>query len=442
MSPSTDTAPRRLAGARLPRWALPADWPLDPRGRPQRADLALGTDGRVAALTPASGEVPDGAWALDGAPVLPGLVDAHTHLDKTFTLERIGPVQPGLLAAIDAMMGDRVGWTDDDVRERAGKALQWACEAGVVRLRTHCDWWEPDAVPRAWGVLRELAADWAGRVEVDRAALIPLHLYADAEQARALARTVAAGGPGARLGGFVHTSNWNPAALRHLLEAAQSQDLDVDLHIDEELDPRATGLAELARLLPALGFEGRVVCGHACALSAQDDATALATLDAVARAPITLVSLPVTNLLLQDAQAGRTPRRRGLTLLKEARARGIPLLIASDNVQDPFCAVGSYDPVEALAAGVLAGQLGPAFDDWSDTICRGDLLNRTPGTGPAGLLGGPADLLLFSRADAAGWPSRGQNRVVLRGGRVVAGSVPPTWTAAGGPNPNAGSGPA
>ena len=73
-----------------------------------------------------------------------------------------------------------------------------------------------------------------------------------------------------------------------------------------------------------------------------DETTALKTLDAAARAPITIVSLPITNLLLQDAVAGRTPRQRGITLVKEARARGIPLLLGSDNVQDPFCAVGTF----------------------------------------------------------------------------------------------------
>ena len=152
----------------------------------------------------------------------------------------------------------------------------------------------------------------------------------------------------------------------------------MDLHCDEELNPQAEGLATTAALLREIGFSGRVVCGHTCALAAQPEAQALATLDAVAAAPITMVSLPTTNLLLQDAQTGRTPRWRGLTLVKEARARGIPLLISTDNVQDAFCRAGSFDPVEALAVGALAAQFEHPFDEWSDTICRGDWLTRAP----------------------------------------------------------------
>lgn len=406
-----------LANARLPRWTLPAGWPNVATGA-ALADLLI-ERGRVARVSPAGlAPLPEaGVWNLDGAPVLPGLVDAHTHIDKTFTLPRMGEVQPGLLGAIDAMMVDRQAWTPADVRTRASQALDWAHAAGVVHLRTHCDWWEPHTEPVAWAVLRELAEEWTGRIAVERVGLIPLHSYTERDTAMALARRVSQSGAGARLGGFVHTTNWNPQALRHLFEAAQAFGLDVDLHCDEELNPAAQGLATTVALLKELNFAGRVVCGHVCALAAQPEGQALATLDAVANAPITLVSLPITNLLLQDAQTGRTPRLRGITLVKEARARGIPLLIASDNVQDPFCPVGSYDPVEALSAGVLAAQLGRPFDLWSESLCRADWLMSPPASAAPPLqVGSAADLVIFRTADPNGWPSRAQARTVLRNG--------------------------
>jgi cytosine deaminase len=426
---TSSTAPDHILAARLPRWLLPDQWPQH-ADAPALADLHL-EHGHVKSLVPhAGGHRPHGlTWDVAGAPVLPGLVDAHTHLDKAFTLCRMGSVKPGLLGAIEAMMVDRQGWTEADIHQRASRGLQWAHEAGVVHMRTHCDWWEPNAQPLAWNVLQALAQDWAGRVVLERVSLVPLHLYADRTQTMRLAATVAASGPGALLGGFVHSTNWNPQALRHLFEAAQQHGLNVDLHVDEELHPGAQGLATAARLLNELHFEGHVVCGHTCALAAQDEATALTTLDAVAQTAITLVTLPITNLLLQDATTGRTPRQRGITLVKEARARGIPVLVASDNVQDPFCPVGSFDPLEALATGVLAAQLDAPFDQWSESLCRADWLR----TGPAELPlqhGSVADLLIFTQADHWGFPSRTQGpqgRVVLRQGRVASGAVPPAW---------------
>jgi len=421
-------SPPRITAARLPRWCLPADWPMH-AAQPALADLRLTSQGLIASIMPSVAPPATGDWDLNGALVLPGLVEAHTHIDKAFTLPRLGVLKPGLLAAIETMNADRAGWTSADVRERASRCLQWAFDAGVVKLRTHCDWWEPQGTPLAWGVLCELAEDWADRLVVERVSLIALHLFADRDDARALARAVAAGGKGACLGAFVHSTNWSAASLRHLFEAAEEFGLDVDLHCDEELNPQAEGLATTAALLRELAFGGRVVCGHTCALAAQPDAQALATLDAVAKTPITLVALPTTNLLLQDAQTGRTPRQRGITLVKEARARDIPLLISTDNVQDAFCRAGSFDPVEALAVGALAAQLDQPFDLWSETVCRGDWLTRQPNTPPL-QSDAPADLVIFTAADAHGWPTHAHSRVVLRAGRVVAGSVPSHWQTA------------
>ena len=417
------TAPELLTQARLPRWSLPAAWPMQ-GAQPMLADLRL-RGGRIEAITPHAVTHDDG-WNLHGAPVLPGLVEAHTHIDKAFTLARLGALKPGLLAAIETMIADRETWTVADVHARASRCLQWAFEAGVVKLRTHCDWWEPQGAPLAWKVLRGLGEEWAGRIALERVSLIALQLFAERAGARALAKTVAASGAGACLGAFVHSSNWSELSLRHLFEAAEEFGLDVDLHCDEELNPQAAGVAITATLLGEIGFSGRVICGHNCALASQPEAQALATLDAVAAAPITLVSLPTTNLLLQDAQTGRTPRQRGISLIKEARARGIPLLISTDNVQDAFCRAGSFDPVEALAVGALAAQLEQPFDEWSEAICRGDWLTRSPSVPPlrAGAL---ADLVIFGAADAYGWPTRAQSRVVLRAGRVVTGIVPSSW---------------
>jgi cytosine deaminase len=364
-------------------------------------------------------------WDAAGTLALPGFVDAHTHLDKAFTLPRMKQVQPGLLGAIDAMLNDRVNWTPADVRERAARGLQWAWECGTTHLRTHVDWWEPDATPMAWPVMAELAQEWAGRVRLEQVSLIKLPLFEDAAQAMRVAKTVKATGPHAVLGGFVHSTNWSEAALRHLLLAAHAFDLDVDLHVDEELNAAAVGLSTTARLLREIGYQGRVVCGHVCALAAQPEAQALSTLDAVARAPITIVSLPATNLLLQDAVTGRTPRQRGITLVKEARERGIPVMFASDNVQDPFCRLGSFDPIEALGTAALVAQLDEPFDSWSEALCRSDWLSRTPATVRPTLIGAPADLVLFTDADRHGWPSRTAKRVVLRDGRVMQGDAAP-----------------
>ena len=405
--------PTCLRAARLPAWCRPAGHPL--------SDLWLAR-GLVDRVAPHDLAAPLGPHDrhLGGAPLLPGLIEPHAHLDKAYTVHRSPPQGPGLLAAIEASHADESNWTHADLRRRAERALHDSLAAGVRTLRTHVSWFAHDA-PRAWAVYRELRTEWAGRVDLECVNISPLQLFADAAAADRLARTVAAT-PGGVLGGWVHTTNFDPAALQHLLRAAATHGLRVDLHADEELDARACGVATTARLALEFGLHGRIACSHACALSVQDPATALGTLDAVAAAGISLISLPSTNLFLQDARTGRTPRLRGITLVHEALARGIPVAFGSDNVQDAFNPVGRHDPVAALELAVMAAHVRPAFDLGSALICDPGALSA--GTRLTTLVGSAADLVIFQGSDASAqaWPADVTGRVVLRAGRVVAGA--------------------
>ncbi|MNL68227.1 cytosine deaminase-like protein [compost metagenome] len=103
-------------------------------------------------------------------------------------------------------------------------------------------------------------------------------------------------------------------------------------------------------------------------------------------------------------------------------------------MQDPFCPVGSFDPLEALGTGVLAAQLEQPFDRWSEALCRADWLRRGARALPL-QPGSAADLVIFTQADAWGFPSRTQPRVVLRQGRVVSGQAPAAWSPSSTPTP-------
>ncbi len=431
---------QKVCNARLPLWTLPPSWPQE-EGRPALADLTF-EGACILSIEaselfeaapfahepkPSKAELSRGVSRHDepqvldvgGALVLPGLLDAHTHIDKTLTLGRIGEVQPGLLNAIQAMMVDKARWSVEDIRSRASKALQWAYASGVTHLRTHCDWWDPSVTPLAWDVIKELSTEWHSSIQISRSALIPLTLFKDLDTAWSLAQRVSKSNARehrACLGGFIHSSNWDPIALEHLIRAAQHFELDLDLHVDEELNPKAQGLERIAQLIMDHQFKGRVLCGHTCALAQKSDDEGQRILDLVAQSGLTLVTLPVTNLLLQDAVPQRTPRLRGMTLVKEAKARGIPLLIASDNVQDPFCAMGSYDPLEAMIIGAPMGQWGNAFDEWSEGICQTAwIASPSESAAPHALeRGARANLVIFDQANAIGFPSQTQPRRIVR----------------------------
>lgn len=402
-----------VSNARLPAWALPAGWPTQLNGTPLTADLTF-ADGKIVAIAPHN-QPNQALWDLGGSLTLPALIEPHAHLDKTYTIERSAPEEPGLLAAIRTMHEDRRHWTLADIQRRASTALARAAAHGVSHLRTHIDWFSTSA-PEAWYQIARL--DHPGII-VERVALVPLELFADPAAAQTIAQTVADSGENCLLGGFVHSSNWDPAAMENLLCSAARWRLDLDLHIDEELSDHARGLAWLADRLSRQAFPGHICCSHGCALASGSEAQATRILSQMAAQGVTLIALPMTNLLLQDAVTGRTPRQRGITLLQEAQAHGVATLLGCDNVQDAFCPAGSYDPLDTLACGLFSAQLSDLFDRQSRLICDRAALTGAPEDATPFAIGNAASLVIFPGSDRFTWPLNSAARLVVNHGRLI-----------------------
>jgi cytosine/creatinine deaminase len=200
--------------------------------------------------------------------------------------------------------------------------------------------------------------------------------------------------------------------------------VSVDFHVDETMDPTTNTLAEIARAVIETGFSAPVVVGHCCSVSAMDEAAANRTLDLVAKAGLHVVSLPMCNLYLQDRHANRTPRRRGITLVHEMRARGINVSFASDNTRDPFYAYGDLDMLEVLREATRIGHLDHSAPDWVQSV----LANPARACGmPAPSLapGAPADLVIFKARSWTELFARPQSdRIVLRKGVQIDRTLP------------------
>jgi cytosine/creatinine deaminase len=179
------------------------------------------------------------------------------------------------------------------------------------------------------------------------------------------------------------------------------------------------------------GYTGTVVAGHCCALAVQPDDFAKATIARVAEAGIAVVSLPMCNMYLQDRHNEhglRTPRWRGVTLLNELKAAGVPVAIASDNTRDPFYAYGDLDGFEVLREGARILHFDhPQADAFSWA--------RSVGADPAAIagfdhkatiaVGAPADLVTFGARSWTELMSRPQSdRTVLRKGAVIDTTLP------------------
>lgn len=334
--------------------------------------------------------------------VMPRLSEAHVHLDKCHSIERCTDVGGDLSVAIAAQRRDMALWTAEDLRRRAGRGLEELVRAGCGAVRSHVDWatglGHPD-MPLAWEVLGDLAEDAARRgVVLQRAALTGIDEMADAAVAGAVARMVAR--TGGALGSFVLHHDRRREGLHNLFALAERYGLPLDFHVDEGLDPRLDGLELIADVALDTRFEGPVLCGHACALASRDEDDIARIADKLATAGIAVAALPATNLYLQGRRDG-TPDRRGITRLHELPARGVPVVIGTDNVRDPFCPVGRHDPLHSLSLAVLAGHLDPPFGRHLPAVTTA--ARRAMGLSPNMIDGADAaDLLVFEVPSLSG----------------------------------------
>ena len=130
------------------------------------------------------------------------------------------------------------------------------------------------------------------------------------------------------------------------------------------------------------------------------------------------------NMFLQDRHAGRTPRWRGVTALRELKAAGVNVMIASDNTRDPFYAFGDLDMLEVWREGVRILHLDYPFADWASVVREAPA--RAMGLTVEGLRpGARADMILTAARDFTELFSRPQaDRVVVRGGVALSAGVP------------------
>jgi len=356
--------------------------------------------GLVAGIEPAPGSAP--RWLA-----LPGLVNLHAHADRSFA---VASFRPGSLAdALAAAAKASAAFTVEDVRARARRLFERSIGHGVTRIRTHTD---VDPVVELRSMQGVLAArdDVSDRLDVEVIAFsTSRNDLAEHDSVKRLERAIELKPD--LLGASLNSSADPARALAALLTLAERADLPIDLHLDEHLDGSRMLAPMVVEALIARGLQGRMTFSHLCALSTLEPAPAQALIEKMARAQITVIALPETNLLLQD-RGDATPRRRGVTLVRELISAGVKVRFGTDNVRDWFYPFGDGDMLETAVAGAIATHLDHPLE-LAAAICGG---RRTIAEGET------ADLVLIpaSSFDDA-LARRPAGRIVFKNGCQVAG---------------------
>ncbi|WP_342238778.1 cytosine deaminase [Inquilinus sp. OTU3971] len=397
--------------------------------QPDRDGLALADltidGGTLATIRPAGSPDPERlpALDLDRGMAWPAFIEAHTHLDKGHIWPRAPNPDGSFDGALTTVRADRAAhWSAADVRARMEFSLRCAFAHGTRLIRTHIDS-DPPQHRVSWPVFAELREEWAGRIELQGSALVGIDRVLEDAYFDDLSRTVRA--HGGILGAVTYPVPGLEAGIDRMVRHAIGHGLDLDFHADETGDPAVRSLALIAEAAIRHRFRGRVLVGHCCSLARQPEEVIDRTLDLVAEAGLAVVSLPMCNMYLQDRRAGATPRWRGVTLLHEMKARGIPVMVSSDNTRDPFYAYGDLDALEVYAQATRILHLDHPVGDWPRAVAAtpAEVLGR-PDLGRLAA-GGGADLVLLRARSWTELLSRPQaDRIVVRAGRAIDTTLP------------------
>lgn len=348
--------------------------------------------------------VEDGAGAL----LLPGLVEGHTHLDKT-TWDSpwyVNEVGPALTDRIENERAWRARTGHDAASHSRALALAFLRE-GTTRIRTHVDI-DTEAGLRHLEGVHATRQELAGRVEIQTVAFPQSGLLIRPGTAELLDQAL---GQGADVLGGLDSSaiDRDPArSLDVLFGIADKHGKPIDIHLHEPGELGAFTLDLILDRVQALGMQGKVVISHAFCLGGVD----AKRLDGLLRR---LAALEVA--LLTTA-----PPSRPVPAVRACREAGVTIFGGNDGIRDTWTPYGSPD---MLARAMLIGlrndlrrddEVEWAFDCVTDAAARAcGFLNYglTPGA--------RADLVLVDASCIAqAVAARAPRRLVVSGGVVVA----------------------
>lgn len=291
------------------------------------SDIAI-AGGLITAITPAGPPV-EGAVDGGGLLALPGLINTHAHVDKSWwglPWQSYGGAG-GIQGRIDHERSRRRELGFPSVETTAAVLREFA-RHGTTAVRTHVDI-DTDIGREGIDAVREAAAAYDGAIDVQIVAFPQdgvlrrpgvLDMLADAARA-----------------GADHVGGLDPASIDRdpvgqldaIFRLAAEHDVGIDIHLH---DPAELGAFQFDLIIDrtrALGREGRVNIAHGFALAQVDDLRRRDLLAAMGELDITLTTV--------------APLRLPQLPLHELDAAGVAFGFGTDGIRDLWSPYGTGD---------------------------------------------------------------------------------------------------
>jgi cytosine/adenosine deaminase-related metal-dependent hydrolase len=289
--------------------------------------------GRITAIEPCAATTA-GTTDLDGHSciALPGLIEAHTHLDKNLLgmAWYRNAVGPRLTDRIDNERAER-GRLPIDARRQSARQAALSAGHGTTHIRSHVDIDTEIGVAGIEGVMATRAA-LADHLGIDIVAfpqsglLIRPGTLALMEQALRL---------GAETVGGIDPCAIDRDPKGHLdavFGLAERFGRGVDIHLHEMGELGAFSMELIIERARALGMAGRVIVSHAFCLGAHDPGLVEPLIAGLARAGIAIMTTGTSS--------------RPVPPLKRLAEAGVTVCAGSDGMRDTWGPYGNGDMLE------------------------------------------------------------------------------------------------
>ncbi|MCR4268788.1 amidohydrolase family protein [Nitratireductor sp. ZSWI3] len=364
-------------------------------------------NGRIAAIgaaNTAGAAVEDGGGAI----ALPGLVEAHAHLDKTLWGMgwRRHQAGPSLEDKISTERRLRREWNIDPARQSARQVALCAAQ-GTTAIRSHVD---IDTDQGLW-CFEGVCATRERFAHVADIEIVAFPQSGLMVRPGTLELMDAALANGADVVGGLDPCGIDrdpKGQLDAIFALAQKHGKPIDIHLHEPDELGAFSMEMILERTRATGMQGKVTISHAFCLGMGDRARAAALTDRLAE--------------LDVAIATTAPASRPVPMAAEMRAAGVRLCAGSDGIRDTWGPYGNADMLErALFIGLRNNFRRDEDVEYALHICTrgGADVMELAGYGLAE--GSFADIVLVQAETLAeAVAARPTRQLVLKRGRPVA----------------------
>ena len=290
--------------------------------------------------------------------VCSGFYESHIHLDKACILDRCEIEEGTLDEAVSETGKAKKKFTEQDVFDRASRVVEMAIKKGTLGLRTFVET-DPKTELRAFEAIKKVRDHYAFAIAIEICAFAQEGLTNEKETHRLLTKALQNGAD--LVGGCPYKDEQPDLHIEMIFELAQEFDVNVDFHLDFDLDPNNSSIPKIAEETIKRNYQGRVSIGHVTKLSAMSKDQRQTMISLLKNADVALTVLPATDVFLNGRDYDALIPR-GMVNANELGQHGITATISSNNILNAFTPYGDASLVRMANMYANIAQLSKDSD--------------------------------------------------------------------------------